>query len=72
MGDWRRPLLHMFHCGLMRPQKLGPVKSNTDGKGVSVGGAMYRAAECVQILQAYYQSTVKGMPDQQIPCVYKC
>lgn len=24
MGDWRRPLLHMFHTGFMRPQK--PVK----------------------------------------------
>lgn len=21
MGDWRRPLLHMFHTGFMRPQK---------------------------------------------------
>lgn len=21
IGDWRRPLLHMYHTGFMRPQK---------------------------------------------------
>ena len=24
MGDWRRPLLHSIHCGLIRPQNDGP------------------------------------------------
>lgn len=24
IGDCRRPLLHIFHCGLIRPQKPGP------------------------------------------------
>ena len=24
MGDCRLPLLHMLHCGLIKPQKLGP------------------------------------------------
>lgn len=27
IGDWRRPLLHIFHCGLMSPQNAGPAKT---------------------------------------------
>lgn len=26
IGDWRRPLLHIFHSGLIRPQNAGPVQ----------------------------------------------
>ena len=44
MGDWRLPLLHSIHCGLMRPQKLGPErKIKKSGGGFEPGLTLWFA-----------------------------